>query len=161
MNKVIRKAREAIMTLMRHDGNEKTSLLEPFHNGLFDWPLHPFEIWRHVIDEDTIKVEEFMDGNELVVRAELPGVDPDRDVEVSIVDGALCIRAERRQEHMIEERNMRRSELRYGSFSRTVALPPGARESDVKATYKDGLLEVRTPIENRNASSSSIPIERR
>jgi HSP20 family protein len=160
MKKLIRKAKEVTMTLMRHDGNERTSQLEPLHRGLFDWPLGTLETWRRLLDDDTIKVEEFMDGSELVVRAELPGVDPDRDIEVSIVDGALSIRAERRQEHTVEERNMRRSELRYGSFSRTVALPPGAKESDVKATYKDGLLEVRTPIENRNTTSSSIPIER-
>jgi HSP20 family protein len=149
------------MAIVRHDGNEGTRLLEPLERGFFDWPLRAMEMRRHFLeDDDTIKVEEFTDGNQLVVRAELPGVDPDRDVQVSIVDGALCIRAERRQENTVEERHMRRSELRYGSFSRTIALPPGTKEIDIQASYKDGLLEVRAPIEDRETTSSPIPIKR-
>lgn len=149
------------MALLRHDGLDATRGLEPFDRGLFDWPQRSMEMWRHLLgDDDTIKVEEFTDGNQLVVRAELPGVDPDRDVDISIVDGSLRIRAERRQETTSEDRQMRRSELRYGSFSRVIALPRGTKESDIKATYKDGLLEVRVPVEERPASRSSIPIER-
>ncbi len=94
------------------------------------------------------------------MRAELPGVDPERDVDVSIVDGSLVIRAERRQETTSEERRMRRSELRYGSFSRVIALPPGTKESDIEATYKDGLLEVRVPVEDRKSKRSSVLIKR-
>jgi len=136
-------------------------MVEPAERGLFDWPLRSMEMWRHLLqDDDTIKLEEFTDGDKLVVRAELPGVDPERDVQVSIVDGALHIRAERRQQHTVEDRHMRRSELRYGSFSRTIALPAGTKESDIKATYKDGLLEVRFPIEDREQTTSAIPIER-
>ncbi len=149
------------MALARYEGIESPRLLEPMERGFFDWPLRSMEMWRHFLeDDDTIKVEEFTDGNQLVVRAELPGVDPDRDVQVQIVDGALSIRAERRQQNTTEERHMRRSELRYGSFSRTIALPPGTKESDIKANYKDGLLEVRIPIAERVTKSSSIPIKR-
>src|SRR5437868_1067780 len=132
------------MTLSRRD--PRTSVLDPLERGLFDWPLHPFDMFRRLVDEDVIKVDEFMDGDELVVRAELPGIDPDRDVDVSIVDGALCIRAERRQEQKSETAKMRRSELRYGSFSRSLPLPANAKEDDIKARYHDGILEVRTPV---------------
>ncbi len=149
------------MALMRHDGLENAWALEPFERGFFDWPQRSMEMWRHLLgDDDMIKVEEFTDGNQLVVRAELPGVDPERDVDVSIVDGSLVIRAERRQETTSEERRMRRSELRYGSFSRVIALPPGTKESDIEATYKDGLLEVRVPVEDRKSKRSSVPIKR-
>jgi HSP20 family protein len=72
----------------------------------------------------------------------------------------LHIRAERREERNSEKRHMRRSELRYGSFSRMIALPPGTKESDIKASYKDGLLEVRAPVEDRSTKRSSIPIVR-
>jgi len=113
-----------------------------------------------MMDDDTIKVEEYMDGNELVVRAEIPGVDPEKDIDISIDDGALHIRAERREEKTSKSRQMRRSELRYGSFSRVIPLPPSARESDIKATYKDGVLEVRTPIDEESANRSKIPIRR-
>jgi HSP20 family protein len=150
------------MALVRHDGGEGTRMLEPLERGLFDWPVRSMEMWRHLLqDEDTIKVEEFIDGDQLVVRAELPGVDSERDIQVSIEDGALHIRAERRQERDVEERHMRRSELRYGSFSRTIALPTGTKESDIKAKYKDGILEVRAPIEDRASSKrSAIPVQR-
>lgn len=149
------------MSLMRHDGDGGTRQLEPFERSMLDWPFQGFGSLRRLFDleEEIIKVEEYRDGNDLVVRAELPGVDPERDVDISIVDGALHIRAERRQEQSTEERHMRRSELHYGSFSRVIPLPPGAKESDIKATYKDGLLKVRVPLEERS-KTSKIPIER-
>jgi HSP20 family protein len=127
---------------------------------LFDWPFHPVESWRRMFGEDDMKVEEFVEDNQLVVRAELPGVDPDRDVDVSIVDGNLRIRAERRHEEKEETRNYRRQEFRYGSFSRVVPLPAKASESDITATYKDGVLEVRAPIEESSPLKSKIPINR-
>jgi HSP20 family protein len=149
------------MALLRHEGSEGTRQIEPFERSIFDWPARSMEMWRHLLEsDDSIRVEEFTDGDELVVRAEMPGVDPEHDVEVSIVDGALNIRAERRQERTVDDRHVRRSELRYGSFSRTIALPAGTKESDIKATYKDGILEVRAPIERHPMKSSSIPISR-
>ena len=147
------------MTPIRRD--QGTGALEPFERGFFDWPLrHPFETFRRFLDEDMIKVDEFMQGDELVVRAELPGVDPERDVDISIVDGALCIRAERRQEEKMESGNVRRSELRYGTFSRTLPLPSNAKEDDIKARYHDGILEVRAPVAHNGEKRSKVPIER-
>jgi len=150
------------MTLAHHDTNGGTRVLEPFEHGLLDWPFSNIGGLRRFFDleENAIKVEEYMEGSELVVRAELPGVNPERDIDISMRDGTLCIRAERRQEETTNSRQMRRSELRYGSFSRTIALPPGTKESDVKATYKDGLLQVRCPVEERGGTTSKIPIER-
>jgi len=135
--------------------------MEPFERGLFDWPLrHPFETFRRFVDEGMIKVDEFMEGDELVVRADLPGVDPERDVDISIVDGALCIRAERRQEEKVASGNVRRSELRYGTFSRTLPLPSNAKEGDIKARYRDGILEVRAPVAQNGDTRSKVPVER-
>lgn len=93
-----------------------------------------------------IRVEEFVDGKTLVVRAEMPGVDPDKDVEITIVDGTLRIHAERQEKEEHKDKNRYRSEFRYGSFTRNVALPEGVKEEDIKASYKDGVLEVRTPL---------------
>jgi HSP20 family protein len=131
---------------------------ERFERGLFDWSFRPLEAWRRLFDDDQIKVEEFVDNGELVVRAELPGVDPERDIDVSIVDGNLRIRAERRHEEKVEDRDYRRSEIRYGSFVRTLPLPTGTSESDVKASYKDGILEVRAPIQESSSEGSKIPV---
>jgi len=111
-----------------------------------EWP----DLFRRFFDTDWdagwLRVEEFRDGDDLVVRAELPGIDPDKDVEVSLSEGMLMIRAQREEQSEAREKEGYRSEFRYGSFSRTVALPPGTDESSVTARYTDGVLEVRVPV---------------
>lgn len=93
-----------------------------------------------------IRVEEFVDDKTLVVRAEMPGVDPDKDVEITLDDGYLNIRAERQEKEEHQDKGRYRSEFRYGSFSRSILLPEGVKEEDIKASYTDGVLEVRTPL---------------
>jgi HSP20 family protein len=107
-----------------------------------------------------LKIEEYRDGDTLVVRAELPGVDPDEGIDVAVDDHMLRLRAERRSESKTEEANGDRSEFRYGSFSRTVPLPTGAREADVTATYVDGILEIKIPVDADEASAKKVPIAR-
>ena len=128
-----------------------------FTSRFFD-RLWPFEDWRS--EEEQFKVEEFMDNDALVVRADLPGVDPDHDIEITVQDGTLRIQGQRREERKTEEKDVRRSEVRYGSFTRTLPLPSGTSENDIKATYKDGVLEVRLPIDQTKAAASRIRIDR-
>lgn len=103
--------------------------------------------------------QEVVDGN-FVVRAEMPGIDPDKDAEVWVADGMLHIRAERKFEEKTEKDGTFRSEFQYGSFHRTVALPKGATADDVKATYKDGVLEVRLPMRQATDPVAKVPIAR-
>jgi HSP20 family protein len=128
-----------------------------FTSRFFD-RLWPFEDWRS--EEQQIKVDEFMDSDQLVVRADLPGVDPDHDIEITVQDGMLHIHGQRRQETTTEEKNVRRSEVRYGSFTRTLPLPTGANDKDIMANYKDGVLEVRLPVDQTKAAASRVPITR-
>jgi HSP20 family protein len=122
-----------------------------------DWP--GIETMRR--EEHMLRVEEFEEDGQLVVRAEMPGIDPEKDVHVSLRDHTLEVRAERKQEETHEEHGVRRSEFRYGSFYRAVPLPPDAKESDVRATYKDGILELRVPLEAEKAAEpTQIPVER-
>ncbi|HLI74553.1 MAG TPA: Hsp20/alpha crystallin family protein [Acidimicrobiales bacterium] len=125
----------------------------------FEFP----DLWRRLFDPETVgtwlRVEEFVDGKDLVVRAEMPGIDPEHDVEVTIAEGVLQIRAKReaRSEHKNAEAF--RSEFRYGSFVRTVPLPVGASEEDVKATYADGILEIRVPTgEEAKTAVTRVPV---
>jgi HSP20 family protein len=115
--------------------------------------------WRH---EDVIRVDEYRDGNDLVVRADLPGIDPDRDVELTVTDGMLHIQAQRREEEKLGEKGFVRRELRYGSFARTLPLPDGVVESDVKASYRNGTLEIRIHLAKvvEKPESTRIPIQR-
>lgn len=96
--------------------------------------------------EEVIRVDEYRDDGTQVIRAELPGIDPDKDVKLTLFGGMLRITAERRVEEKAEEKGYTRHEMRYGSFTRTLPLAEGASEDDIKATYKDGVLEIRVPV---------------
>jgi HSP20 family protein len=134
----------------RHD--HRAEVAEFF--GRFD---RMFEEWTRILPframafprwpetEDLIRVEEYREDGTLVVRADLPGIDSDSDVELTVSGGMLHIRAERREEEKMEEKGYLRRELHYGSMSRTLALPEGASESDITATYNAGILEIRVP----------------
>ena len=101
------------------------------------------------VADDLIKVDESRDDDTMVVRAELPGIDPGRDVELAVMNQMLHIAAERRTEEQIEEKGDVRRELRYGSFRRSLPLPAGTTEADVTASYKDGILEIHVPHRGR------------
>jgi HSP20 family protein len=115
-----------------------------------DWPDWPEfgllgEVMRTAAGE-TIRVEELVEDDTLVIRAELPGIDPEKDVEVSISGGVLHIAATRNEKFEHKGHDEVRSEFRYGSFTRSIVLPAGMYETDVVAKYADGILEVRLPI---------------
>lgn len=130
------------------DGSHRFDrLFEDWLSG-FSFPRMPFREWP----VPEIRVDEMIAGDELVVRAELPGIDPDKDVELTVHDGVLDIRAERREEEETREKGYLRRELRVGTFSRAVPLPQGVAEDEVRATYKDGILEVRIPQGEPKAS---------
>jgi HSP20 family protein len=89
-------------------------------------------------------VELFQKNNELVIRADLPGLNRD-EVSVDITDDAVTIHGERKREHEEEREGLYRSERSYGSFSRTIPLPEGAITEQAKATFRDGVLEIAMP----------------
>jgi HSP20 family protein len=114
------------------------------------FPLEIPRLFHRLMDLDVepgwLRVEEFMDGDMLVVRAELPDIDPDEDVELTVADGVLHIEARREQRSEQKDKEGYRSELRYGSFVRNVSLPAGAKVEDITAIYTDGMLEIRAPL---------------
>lgn len=122
----------------------------------FDWPM----MLKEFTEDFDLRVEEFEDDGELVVRAEMPGIDPDHDVDISLSDHMLRLKAVRREKTETEDKKGFRSEFRYGSFSRSIPLPVGATEEDVQASYVDGILEVRLPIDADEAEARKIPVSR-
>jgi HSP20 family protein len=112
------------------------------------WDLtEPFrKLFEGDADRSMIRVEQEIKDNVLTVRAELPGIDPDSDVEISISEGQLQIRAERKETTEQRDEGSYRSEFRYGSMYRSIPLPKGVKEEDITATYKDGVLEVKAPV---------------
>lgn len=113
--------------------------------------------------EDTARqmhLEEFVEDDTCVIRAELPGLDPDKDIDITVENGLLHLQA-RREERTEDERPDRyRSEFRYGEFRRSLRLPEGVTDADVKASYKDGILEVRIPVPKIEATTPTrVPVE--
>jgi HSP20 family protein len=104
--------------------------------------------------EPPIKIEDYLEDDRYVIRAELPGVDPAKDVEITYVDGALRLAVTR-----IEERKEKgRSEFHYGAFHRTVVLPAGAKEDTIAATYANGILTITVLVGEPTALGKQIPI---
>jgi HSP20 family protein len=103
-----------------------------------------------------IRIEERIDDGTYAVSAELPGVDPDKDVEISVDSDVLTIRAERSE----KSESKTHSEFRYGSIARSVRLPAGARAEEATADYKDGILTVKVPVPESKTGAHTIKVNR-
>lgn len=147
------------MALLRH---RPAALVADDLDDLFDGWMRRFPTpWATFGDAMTgfIRVDELEEGGELVIRADMPGIDPEKDMDISVAEGMLTIRAERRLDEKTEDNGYVRRERRYGSFRRTLPLPAGVSESDVKASYKDGTIEIRVPVPPAaEAAATHIPI---
>jgi len=113
-----------------------------------------FASLRPLFDSRLLKLEDEMKEGVYEVRAELPGVDPTDDIEVTVRDGQLTIKAERTQ---TSESNGH-SECSYGSFVRSVALPAGADEDEIHATYDSGILTVSVPLSEDQPSEKRVEV---
>ena len=87
-------------------------------------------------------VDIFEEGDEVVVKAQLPGVKRE-DVDVSVQDNSVMIRAETRREETVDEEGYFRRELRYGTWARRLPLPADVDEEQVSAKLSDGMLVIR------------------
>jgi HSP20 family molecular chaperone IbpA len=125
-----------------------TTLMPRLFGDLVDWletPLHPGYL---------IRVEDRLTEQDYQLRAELPGVDPDQDIRVSVDDGMMTIVAERRE----KEEAHGRSEFRYGMFRRAVRLPANADAEHITAAYDRGVLAVTVPLTAPTSSGRKIPV---
>lgn len=89
-------------------------------------------------------VDIFENDNEIVVKAELPGMNA-KDIDVKLENNILMLKGERRFEKEAKEENYHRIEREYGSFSRAFSLPVAVNADKVTAEYKDGVLKVVLP----------------
>lgn len=131
------------------------------HSNSLAWPdvyeaLDNLPRWfgRGLTGPGLMRLEEFTEDGACVVRAEIPGVDPEHDIDITINDSALTITAERKE----VSREGQRSEFHYGSFTRHVSLPQGSRSDQVAASYDNGVLEVRVPVEQPHPTWKHVPV---
>lgn len=99
-------------------------------------------------EHHAVRIEDYRENGSYVLRAELPGMDPEKDIQISVQGNELSITAER----TVEKHDKTHSEFSYGSFARTVRLPAGAIQDEVAATYDAGILQVTVPIRQEPAA---------
>lgn len=133
------------MSMLRWDPFRELHQLRQSMDQLFDeitqGRMRPAEsgptVWQPA-------VEVYETGDNVVVRAELPGIDP-KGIEVTTTDNVVVLRGEAREEKETADRNYIRRELRYGSFARSIQLPVEVDGTNARASYRNGILEVTIP----------------
>ncbi|MFE5709262.1 Hsp20/alpha crystallin family protein [Streptomyces sp. NPDC056501] len=129
----------------------------PDFNDWFDREFPGLPGWRPATAAHSIPVEVSSGDGVYVLRAELPGMDPDDDIGITVDDNLITVSAE----HSESTEDKEHSEFRYGSFRRTVRLPATIPADDVEASYVDGILTVRVPMPDEKATSvRTIPVKR-
>jgi len=104
-------------------------------------------------DRHPIRIEHYVDNGTYVVRAELPGMDPDTDIHITVEGDELHLNAERKPSK--HERS--HTEFSYGAFARRLRLPASADAGHCKAAYDAGILEIRIPVHEKT-KAREIPV---
>jgi len=119
------------------------------------WPR-----FREAVTEEVMpSIDIFEEGDNVVVKAELPGMRKE-DIDVSMTDSTVSISGEKKKEEKIERKNYYREERSYGSFTRSFRLPTEVDTAKAKANFKEGVLEIRIPkTEEAKKREKKVPIE--
>ena len=116
------------------------------------WPLPMMSIKAPSLDV-------FEEKDELVVKADLPGLSKE-EIEVTVTGNVVTLKGEKKKEEEVKEKDYYRRERSYGSFVRSVELPCEVKSEQIKANFKDGVLEVRMPkTEEAKKKSVSVKID--
>ncbi|HOK57106.1 MAG TPA: Hsp20/alpha crystallin family protein [bacterium] len=113
-----------------------------------------FDIWEGPRPFD---VDIYEEADNVVVKAEIPGMNKE-DITVSLTEDTVTISGKKAEEKKIEKENYFRKEIRTGSFSRSFTLPCAVDKEKVKATYKNGILEIVLP-KSEKAKEKEIKVE--
>jgi len=167
-------------TLQRQGGGlSRSGGRDPFGFGLSAFELlsgNPFTLMRRMSEEMDRTFGQFFGGegrtgagnwypaievaeqnNQLQVHAELPGLNPE-DVKVEVTDDALILHGEKKSQREHQIGGAYRSERRYGQFYREIPLPQGVNADQVKAQFRNGVLEISVPLPQQASGRREIPI---
>jgi HSP20 family molecular chaperone IbpA len=126
---------------------------------LMDMLDTPFWGWRQAEGSanrpHTPRAEDYMEKGKYIIRMELPGIDPDKDVDIMINGDKLQMTAHREA----EKKEGRHTEFRYGSYTRTIPLPHGVTAKDINASYEKGILTISMPLPETGKASQHIPVQ--
>ena len=129
-----------------------------FDGFLSEWPVRTSLLDRR-LGSFVPQIDLAETDKEVRITAELPGLDK-KEVEVTLTQGVLTIKGEKREEHEENKGDMHRSECRYGMFERSVQLPADIDADKAKASFKKGVLKVTLPkTADAQSSRRRIPVE--
>ncbi|GAA3183495.1 MULTISPECIES: Hsp20/alpha crystallin family protein [Streptomyces] len=136
---------------------ERRHSLFPDFNDWFNREFPGLPGWRPGTAAHSIPVEVTHDDDTYVLRAELPGMDPDNDIGITVDDNLITVRAE----HSETQEDKEHSEFRYGSFRRSLRLPATIPAAEVDASYADGILTIRIPMPaEKSTTVRTVPVRR-
>jgi HSP20 family protein len=120
---------------------------------------YPFASFGQLAQTELARVDVSDNGKEITVTAELPGMS-DADVDVSVRDGQLAIRGEKKSDREAEDNGALVKERIFGAIERTVPLPDGVDADAAKATFTNGVLTVVIPKSAElQAATKRIPVQ--
>jgi len=125
-----------------------------FERGPFVEPVseeQPNRVWAPACDL-------YETDKEIVIKVNLPGVSKN-NVEVIVTEDSITIKGQAKEETEVREKNYYRKELNYGAFQRVIPLPVAVKSDEAKATFKDGILEIRAPKTEVSPKGRKINIE--
>jgi len=131
------------MALVRYNPWQEMDALQRSFNRLFDDMLVPDNSDSGNLSK--VPAAELSETDDAVnLKLEVPGMNA-KDLDIQVTENAVSIRGERKEESTSEENGTKRSEFRYGKFERVIPLPARIQNTDVKADYKDGILNLHLP----------------
>jgi len=125
--------------------SEFDDLLDRFGFDREGYPRLPRELWGEAGTTTRPAIESYVQDGKLMVLIDLPGIEA-KDVDIKVLDGVLTVKGQREDKRERSKVDYLRREIRYGAFERAISLPEGIRAEDLKATYRDGVLEVTAPM---------------
>ena len=140
---------------------------EEFERRFEDFLRRPFSMmetpwwtrWPALAGEVSPSMDIYEEGGDIVVKAEIPGMKKE-EIHIDINEKTVTVSGEKKKEEKVERKDYYRHERSYGSFTRTYALPAEVAMEKARATFKEGVLEVRVPkTEGEKKKGKTVPIE--
>ena len=111
-------------------------------NRIFD--INPSRQWGHRVSTWQPTLDIYQTDTEIVTAVEIPGINP-KDIDITVSKNMLSLKGELKQSEEVQEEGYFRTERRFGSFRRVVPFPVEVKAEEARATFKNGVLEVRVP----------------
>jgi HSP20 family protein len=147
----------AMHLIKRHETWDPFDLMTDFQNEmnrLFHRSLHKKNGWEKTFEPEVDLVEE---KDSFIVKADIPGIKKE-EMDIKVEGRLLTLKGERKEEKETKEKNYYASERFYGAFTRMIELPTDVKADQVKATYKDGVLEITLP-KTEGAKAKQVTVE--